>query len=108
MVFAWRFAPSGRSVLIRNNDKLHGLLIISATFPGWDSFAAFATHIRFVRDHHHKIEKVAIVTDSVIGRLAESLADHFVNAEIRHFPSDLEKEAKTWLVIPLLGQGGDK
>lgn len=82
--------------------KLHGLLIIAEHFPGWDSFAAFVKHLRFVGDHHTKIEKVAIVTDSAMGRLAESLAAHFILAEVRHFPSIFLTEAKTWLDIPVV------
>ena len=43
------------------------------------------THFRFVRDHHKRVKKVAIVTNSHIGDVAEHLALHFVSAEVRHF-----------------------
>ena len=42
---------------------------------------------RFVRDHHKRIKKIGVVTDSHLGDVAEHLASHFVSAEIRHFPA---------------------
>ena len=79
------------------NPKVHGLLIHSKEFPGWENFASLTAHIRFVRDHHEKIERVALVTDSSMGSMVETLAKHFVGAKVRHFPfADLE-DAKDWL-----------
>ena len=37
------------------------------------------THFRFVRDHHKRVKKVAVVTNSHIGDVAERLASHFVS-----------------------------
>jgi hypothetical protein len=74
-----------------------GLLIHAEKFSGWDSFAALTTHIRFVHDHHRKIERVAIVTDSNLGKLAQALAKHFVAAEVRHFAFDKYADAMLWL-----------
>ncbi len=76
---------------------LAGLIIHSKDFPGWDSFAALCSHLRFVKDHHSKVKKVAIVTDSIFGDLGEKLATHFVSAEIKSFPFDKLEEAKTWI-----------
>jgi hypothetical protein len=47
-------------------------LVEAAAFPGWDSFGAMAAHFRFVRDHHKHLKKIAVVTDSAMGNLAES------------------------------------
>ena len=77
--------------------SIHGVLIHAEAFPGWESFAGFTAHIRFVRNHHQKIERVALVTDSPVARVAEALAKHFTAAEIKHFPfADYEK-ALSWL-----------
>jgi hypothetical protein len=51
---------------ISENGKLTGLLIEAPSFPGWDNLGALIEHIRFVRDRHRKIERVAAVTDSAI------------------------------------------
>ena len=82
---------------IEKSGGLRGLLLELARFPGWDDIGAAARHIRFVRNHHRRIEKVAIVTDSMLGEAAEHVASHFVAAEIQHFPADHVQEAMTWL-----------
>jgi hypothetical protein len=84
--------------LIETNGDLAGLIINVAKFPGWDSFGTMITHFRFVRDHHKHIEKVALVTDSHLGDVAEHLASHFVSAEIRHFPGDQLEQARQWII----------
>ena len=85
---------------IESSGNLKALIIDAPTFPGWHSFGSLAAHIRFVRDHHRHIHKVALVTDSVLGDVAEHLAGHFVAAEIKHFAgADLEA-AKQWATSP--------
>src|SRR6476659_2705420 len=49
---------------IEANGKLHGILLDAEAFPRWQNFAALVAHLRFVRDHHRMIEKVAVVSDS--------------------------------------------
>jgi SpoIIAA-like len=56
------------------------------------------THFRFVRDHHKQIKKVAVVTDSALGDVAEHLMSHFVSAEIRHFPAGQIEPARQWIM----------
>ncbi|MGA8331571.1 MAG: STAS/SEC14 domain-containing protein [Mycobacterium sp.] len=82
---------------IEATGGLAGLIIDAPEFPGWDSFGAVVTHFRFVRDHHKRIGKVAIVTDSHLADVAERLASHFVSAEVRQFPgADLDR-ARGWI-----------
>ena len=81
---------------IKNSGKLNGIIIHVKTFPWWDSFSAFISHLKFVGDHHKKISHVAIVTDSVIGLIGEHIASHFVVAEIKHFSLDELDKAKQW------------
>ncbi len=81
---------------IEANGSLKAVIIEAAHFPGWENFGAATSHFRFIRDHHTKIRKLAIVTDSPLGTLAEHLGSHFVAAEIRHFPSSQSSEAKAW------------
>jgi hypothetical protein len=80
------------------HGSLNGLLVETPHFPGWESFGAMIRHFRFVRDHHRQIRRVALVTDSAIGELAEHLASHFVAAEVRHFPAAERDTASAWLV----------
>jgi hypothetical protein len=82
---------------IERTGELNGLLLEVAHFPGWTNVAAAIRHFQFVRDHHKKIKKVAIVTDSPLGEAAEHIASHFVAATIKHFPAGHLDEAKTWV-----------
>jgi len=81
---------------IEKSGNLAALIIDARTFPGWDSLGAMAAHFRFVRDHHQRIRKVGLVTDSALGDVAQRLASHFVAAEIRHFPAGKLEAAKMW------------
>jgi len=83
---------------IEKTGGLAGLIIEAPRFPGWESFGAMAAHFRFVRDHHKRIRKVALVTDSAIGNVAQHLASHFVSAEIRHFAAGELEAAKQWVM----------
>jgi len=78
--------------------ELAGLIIEAPAFPGWESLGAMAAHFRFVRDHHKRIKKVGLVTDSALGNVAERLASHFVSAEIKHFSASELEAAKLWVM----------
>ena len=83
---------------IKIHGKLKGLIIETEAFPGWKDFASFVEHLSFIKNHHKKIKRLAFVTDSVIGDLAEKVTSHFVDAEIKHFPYGAHKEARAWIL----------
>jgi hypothetical protein len=83
---------------IEKTGGLAGLIIEVTTFPGWESLGAMAAHLRFVRDHHKRIKKIGLVTDSALGNVAEHLASHFVSAEIRHFSAGELEAATQWVM----------
>ena len=82
---------------IEANGKLHGLMIDTESFPGWKNFAALIAHLKFVKEHHRKIEKIAAVSDSAFLTIAPAIASHFVQAEVRHFAHAEREEALNWL-----------
>lgn len=82
---------------IVKHGQLNGLMIYAKSFPGWDSFAGMLSHIKFVKDHHQRIGKVAVVTDSGVLSILPQIASHFVAAEIKHFPYQEKKVALDWL-----------
>ena len=84
---------------IADNGKLNALIIEALEFPGWDSFGAMLSHFKFVLDHHKLIKKIAVVTNSEAGEIAEKFASHFVAAEIRHFPAGEREAAKQWATL---------
>lgn len=77
--------------------KLDGILVCTAEFPGWQGIGAMIKHIRFVKDHHLKIRKVALASDSALTGIAQYLGKHFVNAEVKTFPYAKQEEALAWL-----------
>jgi hypothetical protein len=82
---------------IQQHGSLAGLIVDAAEFPGWDDFAALASHLRFVKDHHKLIKKIALVTNSKMGSVAEHLGAHFVAAKVRHFPAHELAAAAMWI-----------
>jgi hypothetical protein len=82
---------------IEVHGKLHGVMLDAESFPGWKDFAALVAHLRFVRDHHRNVQKVAAVTDSTFLSVVPTIAGHFVRAEVRHFPHAQRDEALAWL-----------
>ena len=83
---------------IAGSGDLAGLIVEASGFPGWASFGSMVAHMRFVRDHHRHIKRIAAVTDSAMGDLAEHLVSHFVSAEIRQFPSTDLEAARQWIL----------
>jgi len=83
---------------LADHPKLHGVLIHSRDFPGWEDFGGFTAHMHFVHDHHKKVERIAVVTDSKIGSITELLGKHFTAAEVKHFPFADNVKALDWLL----------
>ncbi len=94
------FALAAKTVdpYIEKYGHFRGLIIHVRSFPGWESFGAFVSHMKFVKDHHRKVSHIAISTDSVIGTLAEHITSHFVSAQIRSFAFDEIGSAKAWIL----------
>ena len=94
----FKAAASTIDPFIEKCGELKGLIIHTESFPGWDSFSALLSHLKFVKNHHTHIKRIAFATDSVIGTLAESLVSHFVEAEIKRFTYAELEQAKQWIV----------
>ena len=87
--------------LIEKSGNLNGLIIHTKYFPGWDSFSGLVSHLRFVKNHHKMVSRVALVTDSVIANFAEVIVSHFVKAEIQVFPYEEYEKAVKWIVASI-------
>ena len=82
---------------IEEAGSLNGIVVHVKSFPGWNSFAALITHLKFIKAHHKQISHIAFATDSPIGEFAEHVASHFVNAEIKSFSFNELEKAKKWI-----------
>jgi len=83
---------------IEDRGRLNGIIIVTERFPGWEDFNGMIEHMKFVRNNHRKIAKVAIVTDSKVADVAESLGKHFIKASIKHFSFNELESAKRWML----------
>lgn len=54
-------------------------------------------YIKFVKNHHRKVKKLAAVTDSGFLSIMPHVAKHFARAEIRHFAYKDKDAALHWL-----------
>ena len=79
---------------------LKGFVVIAKHFPGWDDFAAMLSHLRFVKDHHSKIRKVAFVSDDRLLSVLPRIAGQFLVAETRTFPMSERDAAMLWVGQP--------
>jgi SpoIIAA-like len=82
---------------IASKGKLAGLMINTRSFPGWRSFGAFVSHLKFVVDHHRQVERVAVVTDSGFLKILPRIAGHLVHPEVKQFDFKDRDQALTWL-----------
>jgi len=83
---------------IEEHGKLNGVIISTESFPGWSGFSAMSRHFKFIKNHHRKIKRLAFVTDSMVGDIAEDFTGHFVQAEIKTFPFGEMEDAKAWIL----------
>ncbi len=82
---------------IEEAGGLKGLMIVAEHFPGWDDFAALTSHMRFVRDHHKQIRRVAFVTDDRLLSVLPRISSQFISAAARAFPMAERDEALLWV-----------
>ncbi|HWP07618.1 MAG TPA: STAS/SEC14 domain-containing protein [Polyangiaceae bacterium] len=81
---------------VKTRGPLNGLVLHAHHFPGWESLRGVMSHIRFVRDHHREVRRIALVTDSRLAGLVPQLAEHFVKAEVKAFAFDELDAATVW------------
>lgn len=81
---------------LETHDAVQGIVIHAREFPGWENLGSLLRHVRFVRDHHRKVRRVALAADSKLADLAPRLAEHFVQAEVKGFGYDELDRAMAW------------
>ena len=80
---------------IAAHGGMNGLVIHIRESPGWD-FGGFVSHVKFVRDHHREIGRIALAADTKHAGIGPKLAEHFVAAKLRHFAYDELEAAIAW------------
>lgn len=44
----------------RPHGDPRGIVIHAREFPGWENLGSFLGHIRFIRNHHRKVARIAL------------------------------------------------
>lgn len=83
---------------IDERGNLKGIIIYAEKFPGWGSFQSFLRHVKFVKNHHRKLNKVAVVSDDRFLSIAPEIANHFIKAKVEDFDFAELEEAKKWIL----------
>jgi hypothetical protein len=82
---------------LARHGTLRGVLIRAKSFPGWKDFGALLAHLKFLKEHLQRIEKVAVVADGTMANIMPNIANHFVHAQVQHFDFAREDAAWAWL-----------
>ena len=90
-----QFAPQ-IDLLIKQRGKIR-LLIDASRFGGWENIAAFETHIGFVKNHHQKVDRIAVITAHDWQRWVVGTIKVFVHPEVRAFGTESEHDALRWI-----------
>jgi hypothetical protein len=85
---------------LASRAKLAGAMIETPAFPGYADPMAFADHMRFVATHYGRVRRIALVTDSPLAAVAETIAGHIASLELRHYKFGDSEAALTWLRSP--------
>lgn len=93
------FADAAAAIdpVIEEEGDLAGILIATESIPGWASFGSFLAHLRFAKDHHQHVKRIAVCSDSSAAQHLPSLGNHFVSAEVKSFDFDDREDAMEWL-----------
>ncbi|MCA9506987.1 MAG: STAS/SEC14 domain-containing protein [Myxococcales bacterium] len=81
---------------LQEGNQLNGIVIHAHKFPGWENLGALFRHIKFIKNHHKKVHRIAICADGAMSSLVPNIAKHFVKAQVKHFESKELEQAKKW------------
>lgn len=81
---------------IESHGSLQGLVIHAREFPGWEDLGSLFRHLRFVRNHHRSVKRVALAVDGKLASLAPRFGEHFLKAELKSFAYDEVESAIAW------------
>ena len=92
------FEDLARSVdpWISQRGKLNGIVVHTHSFPGWENLGAFLRHLRFLRDHRDKTQRLALATDARIAGMAPRIVRRLLDAEVKRFRYDQLEQAVEW------------
>jgi len=82
---------------LEDHGKLRGVVVELDHFPGWDDWDAVAAHLRFLRQHMPRVERVALVTDNPWLEPLPEVLNLITPLEVRRFATERRGEAFAWV-----------
>ena len=83
--------------LIRQHNNIR-LLIDASKFHGWETISAFKNHVAFIKGHHRKVERIAIIAAHKWQHWLIRIISRFVHPEVRAYDKSTENEALQWVI----------
>lgn len=83
--------------MLRRYAHIKGVLIDASDFEGWEDFSAFIAHMAFIRDHHDKIGKVAIMNCHKYRDVLQYVTALVPDTKFHFYDKQQEEEAEQWL-----------
>lgn len=82
---------------LEEHSSLNGAMIFAAAFPGWMNLEAAVSHLQLITNYHHKIQRLAIVSDNGLLTALPEFAEHLLHPVVRHFSESEYEDALQWL-----------
>lgn len=82
---------------IEMHGDLAGIVVHTRAVPRWADLSSLRSHVRFVQERHHSIARIAISTDSRVGRLAPPIARRLIAPKIAAFGYGELQAAIDWV-----------
>lgn len=67
-------------------------------FHGWADVQAARTHLTFVKNHHHRVERIAIVAKKQWQHWIAAVVGVFLDPQEKCFDETQAEEARQWIV----------
>jgi SpoIIAA-like len=83
--------------LISQHGKIR-LLLDASGFNGWENIAAFKKHAGFIKSHHQKIERIAVIAAHDWQHWVIGAVRMFLHPEVRAYDKIHESEALQWII----------
>ncbi|MBN1590555.1 MAG: STAS/SEC14 domain-containing protein [Pirellulales bacterium] len=73
------------------------LLLDATEFEGWQDVEAAKTHFEFVKEHHDRVERIAVLGNRQWQHWLASAIGVFLHPEVKCFEPDEREAARMWL-----------
>ncbi|HUZ31467.1 MAG TPA: STAS/SEC14 domain-containing protein [Xanthobacteraceae bacterium] len=90
-----QIAPQIESI-VKQQGRIR-LLIDATGFGGWENISAFERHIGFVKTHHEKVERIAVIVSNDWQHWVVGTVRMFVHPQVRAYDKRDETAATRWV-----------